>query len=123
MSNSQDRTLHCGDCGNTFAFTAREQEFYQARGFSDPKRCPDCRAARKAGRSGGRPSSSRSSFGGGGGGGGGGYGARSDRRDRQPRKMYDVICAACGEPTQVPFEPRDDRPVYCRDCYQDQRKY
>ena len=32
--------------------------------------------------------------------------------------MYDVICDGCGKPTQVPFQPRGDRPVYCRDCYQ-----
>ncbi|MBC7324707.1 MAG: zinc-binding protein, partial [Moorella sp. (in: Bacteria)] len=24
-------------------------------------------------------------------------------------------------PTEVPFEPRGDRPVYCRDCYSSMR--
>lgn len=37
--------------------------------------------------------------------------------DRGPREMFDVICADCGKPAQVPFKPRGDRPVYCRDCF------
>jgi len=32
--------------------------------------------------------------------------------------MYPVVCAECGKDTEVPFEPRGDRPVYCSDCYQ-----
>jgi translation initiation factor IF-3 len=31
--------------------------------------------------------------------------------------MTDAVCAQCGGPTQVPFVPRGDRPVYCSDCY------
>ncbi|HAF71172.1 MAG: hypothetical protein XD60_0545 [Acetothermia bacterium 64_32] len=40
----------------------------------------------------------------------------------QKRKMYDVShlglrCADCGaDIKELPFEPKDDRPVYCRDC-------
>ena len=44
----RDRTLTCADCGQEFVFTASEQQFYQERGFSDPRRCRSCRAARKA---------------------------------------------------------------------------
>ena len=33
------------------------------------------------------------------------------------REMYTGVCAACGKEAQVPFQPREDRPVYCRDCY------
>ena len=33
------------------------------------------------------------------------------------RQMYDAVCAECGSPCQVPFEPREDRPVYCSDCF------
>jgi CxxC-x17-CxxC domain-containing protein len=47
----------------------------------------------------------------GGGGGGGGYSSG-------PREMFPATCAACGRETQVPFQPRGDRPVYCRDCFQ-----
>ncbi len=35
--------------------------------------------------------------------------------------MHDVICADCGKATQVPFKPRGDRPVYCRECFQKHR--
>ncbi|MFN2169215.1 MAG: zinc-ribbon domain containing protein, partial [Anaerolineae bacterium] len=48
VSDFRDRTIRCEDCRNTFVFTAGEQAFYQERGFSEPKRCPSCRAARKA---------------------------------------------------------------------------
>jgi len=41
--------------------------------------------------------------------------------DRPPREMHDIICADCGKETQVPFKPDNDRPVYCRDCYQKHR--
>jgi CxxC-x17-CxxC domain-containing protein len=93
-----DKTLTCQDCGQTFTFSADDQEFFATKGYSEPKRCPNCRQARKAERGGG-----------GGGGGGGGYGG--------PRQMYPATCAECGKETEVPFEPRGDRPVYCRDCF------
>ncbi|HZR40999.1 MAG TPA: zinc-ribbon domain containing protein [Ktedonobacteraceae bacterium] len=98
MSNEgyRDRILVCRDCGNDFTFTAGEQEFYASKGLTNtPGRCPDCRAARRQSQ-GGAP--------------------------RAPRgEQYDAICATCGRPTTVPFVPRDDRPVYCSDCYQSQR--
>jgi CxxC-x17-CxxC domain-containing protein len=31
--------------------------------------------------------------------------------------MFPAVCATCGKDTQVPFEPRNGRPVYCSDCY------
>jgi len=31
--------------------------------------------------------------------------------------MYPAVCADCGQETEVPFQPRGDRPVYCRDCF------
>lgn len=92
-----DMQLTCSDCGQDFTFTAADQAFFQERGFSTPKRCKSCRQAKKADQ-------------GGGGGGGGGY--RSS-----PAQGTPVICSGCGQPTTVPFEPRGDRPVYCRDCY------
>jgi CxxC-x17-CxxC domain-containing protein len=36
--------------------------------------------------------------------------------------MHTVICAECGCETQVPFEPTEGRPVFCRDCYAKQKK-
>lgn len=38
-------------------------------------------------------------------------------RKTTTRKMYDAVCASCGKDCKVPFEPRDDRPVYCSDCF------
>lgn len=46
---AQDQTLKCADCGNDFVWTAAEQDFYQQKGFQNsPKRCPECRAKKKA---------------------------------------------------------------------------
>jgi CxxC-x17-CxxC domain-containing protein len=45
---SIDRTLICKNCGKEFAFTAREQEFFASKGFSnDPTKCKECRNAIK----------------------------------------------------------------------------
>ncbi|MBI3978462.1 MAG: zinc-ribbon domain containing protein [Chloroflexi bacterium] len=106
---TSDKTLTCRDCGTSFVFTAREQEFYAQKGFTNvPSRCPDCRAVHKASRQGGYSRGDYSS----GSGSGSGY---SDRRERQ---MFPAVCARCGKETTVPFQPRTDKPVYCSDCYQ-----
>jgi CxxC-x17-CxxC domain-containing protein len=104
-----DQTLTCQDCGASFTFTESEQEFYNSKGFSTPGRCPSCRAARKAARNAGG-----GSYGGGSsyGSSGGGYGGE--------RQMYPAVCASCGKQTEVPFQPRGDRPVYCSDCFRSQ---
>jgi CxxC-x17-CxxC domain-containing protein len=125
-----DKVLTCRDCGEQFTWTAGEQEFYQSRGLlNPPTRCPSCRAARKSaqgGGGGGGGYSTRSSYGGessgySGGGGGGYSGGGGGYSDRPPRQMFEAVCADCGQPTQVPFQPRGDRPVYCRDCFQKRR--
>ena len=126
-----DRTLACRDCGQEFAFTAGEQAFYQERGYSEPQRCPSCRAARKAQRASsgydsGGSSYGGSSYGGGGGGyggGGGGYGGGGGGRGYSsgPRQMYPAVCSNCGKDTEVPFQPSGDKPVYCRECFQERR--
>ena len=126
MSPFADRTLSCRDCGKQFTFTAGEQEFYQTRGFSDPTRCADCRAARKSSQASGGygdRDSSRSSYSSGGYGGSRGSGSSSrsgssDYSSGGTKQMYKVKCANCGIDTEVPFEPRSGRPVYCRECYQ-----
>jgi CxxC-x17-CxxC domain-containing protein len=100
-----DKQLTCVDCGTGFTFTAAEQERFAQLGFTnEPKRCSPCRAAKKAAGGGG---------GGGRRGGGGGGGG--------PRQMFPAVCAQCGQPTQVPFQPRGDRPVYCSDCFSQRR--
>jgi CxxC-x17-CxxC domain-containing protein len=86
----EDKTLTCKDCAAPFVFSVRDQEFYAEKGFeNEPQRCRDCRTSRKAqaGQGGGA------------------------------REMHDATCAQCGSQTTVPFKPRADRPVYCRNCY------
>lgn len=95
----QDKSIQCSDCGTTFTFSAGEQELFASRGYTnEPKRCPSCRQTRKA-------QQNESS----------GYGNRSNYTSA--RQMYSATCAECGRDTQVPFEPRQGRPVYCSDCY------
>ena len=89
----EDKSIECSDCGASFTFSAGEQEFFASKGYTnEPKRCPACRQARRADRFGR-----------------GGY--------RQRRQMFQAVCAECGEECEVPFEPREDRPVYCSECY------
>ena len=33
------------------------------------------------------------------------------------RRLFDAVCASCGKECKVPFEPKNDRPVYCSDCF------
>lgn len=33
------------------------------------------------------------------------------------RIQQTIVCASCGREATVPFVPRTDRPVYCRDCF------
>lgn len=100
MSNEgyRDRVLTCRDCSQEFTFTAGEQEFYASKGLTNtPSRCPSCRAARRGMQ-------------------------QSHSSSRAPRgESYETTCATCGRPTSVPFIPREDRPVYCSDCFQAQR--
>ena len=39
------------------------------------------------------------------------------------RTMYPAKCSDCGADCEVPFEPKEGRPVYCRDCYRKHKKY
>ena len=125
-----DRTLTCADCAQEFVFSASEQQFYTDRGFSDPRRCPNCRRARKAQRgagTGGGYTSMDSGYGGGGGGyggggGGGGYGGGGGGyRERAPREMFEATCSNCGKTASVPFRPTSGKPVYCDDCFSRRR--
>lgn len=93
-----DKTLTCVDCGASFIFSAEDQEFHAMKGFTnEPKRCPSCRASRRAERGEGSSYSSG------------------------PREMFTAVCAQCGKDAQVPFQPRGDKPVYCSDCFRSMR--
>jgi len=135
----EDKILTCRDCGTEFIFTAGEQEFYAQKGFAnEPTRCRNCRQQRKAQRNespnergfgntyGDRSSASYSDrpngasyhereY-------GGSY--RSDTNSgygQRERVQHETVCSQCGRVTTVPFVPRGDRPVYCRECYAQQR--
>lgn len=83
----EDKTLVCKDCGKEFVFTAGEQEFYAEKGFQNQPQ--RCRPCRQARKGNAAPQ----------------------------REMYTGVCAACGKEARVPFQPRDDRLVYCSQCY------
>ena len=91
----QDKQIQCVECGNNFTFTAREQEFFASKGYAnEPKRCLNCRQKRRnAG------------------------GAEGATGNSAPRQMYPAVCAQCGKECQVPFQPRQGKPVYCSECY------
>jgi CxxC-x17-CxxC domain-containing protein len=90
-----DKTLTCTDCAATFTFSASEQELFASKGYTnEPKRCPTCREARKSEKTGNRP---------------------------RPQ-MFPVKCSQCGKDTEVPFQPREGRPVYCSTCYNSTRQ-
>ena len=88
----EDQTLVCEDCGKEFVFSAGEQEFYEAKGFVNEPQ--RCKACRDA-----RKAASRAN-----------------------REMFTAVCAACGNEATVPFKPREDRPVYCSECFAKQKE-
>ena len=126
----QDLRLRCSDCKSDFAFTASEQDAFAAKGFTNkPGRCPECRAARKARNGDGAAPGTRGrgpyahgrndSFG------SSSHERRSDRGNSyegdsvrgSEREAFEAVCSTCGKVASLPFQPSDDRPVYCRSCF------
>ena len=83
----EDKTLVCKDCGAEFVFTAREQEFYAEKGFENEPQ--RCKPCRD----------------------------KRKNNGRGPREIHQAVCSACGGVAELTFIPRDDRPVYCKECY------
>jgi len=101
-----DQIFKCRDCGNPFEFAAEEQEAFARRGFfHPPSRCLSCRETRAASRP---QNPSQGNF------------SNGNVRREEPT-MHPAVCATCGKATEVPFLPRGDRPVYCRECHAKQR--
>lgn len=88
----EDKILICKDCGKEFVFTSGEQEFYAEKGFENEPQ--RCKEC------------------------------RDNRKNalKQSRPMYEIVCAACGKVDKVPFEPRNDKPVYCSECFSKQQQ-
>ena len=83
----QDKTLICKDCGQEFVFTAGEQEFYAEKGVQNEPQ--RCKACRDARKNAGKG----------------------------PREFFTTTCAQCGKEAKVPFQPSNDRPVLCSECF------
>ena len=83
----EDKTLTCKECGQPYVFTAGEQEFYAEKGFENEPQ--RCKTCRDARKN----------------------------ATRATREMFDATCANCGKECKVPFKPRDERPVYCSECF------
>ena len=84
----EDKTIICKDCQKEFVWSAREQDFYQKKGFENvPARCFDCRKLKKTER-------------------------------LQSRPQFEVKCEKCGKEDIVPFEIQKDLPLYCEKCFE-----
>jgi CxxC-x17-CxxC domain-containing protein len=115
-----DKNISCVQCGNSFVFTAGEQEFYAEKGYTnEPKRCRPCREDAKRAKGGGGGMGERGGYSSSGPGNGGyGGGGRSGGGGRQ---MFDIVCDNCQQPSQVPFQPTPGRKILCRNCFQGSR--
>ena len=83
----EDKTLKCKDCGKEFVFTAGEQEFYAEKGFQNEPQ--RCKECRAARKNANSPK----------------------------REYFVTTCAQCGGEARVPFQPSNDRPVLCSECF------
>ena len=102
--DERPREMHdakCGDCGNDCQVPFQPKQ-------DRPVYCRECFQNHKP------EPRNRDRF-------GGRQGGRFGRRDERPREMHDAKCGDCGNDCQVPFQPKEDRPVYCRDCFQNHR--
>ena len=91
MTDFQDKTLACRDCGKDFVWTVGEQKFFSEKGFTNPPtRCPDDRKKNKEQRKSGRV-------------------------------MTTITCKKCGKQGDVPFAPKDPNDILCSDCFYEER--
>ncbi|MBQ0102341.1 MAG: zinc-ribbon domain containing protein [Firmicutes bacterium] len=82
-----DKVIVCKQCGKEFVFSARDQEFYAEKGYTnEPKSCKECRKARAG-------------------------------ADRPAREMFKAVCTNCGGEALVPFNPTSGKPIYCAACF------
>ena len=95
-----DLVLSCVDCENPFEFTIKDQDYYQEKGFTEPRRCKPCRSKRKADR----------------------VAAEKLAGASEKRTFHKAVCADCGQEISVPFVPIPHRPVFCKSCFLTNRK-
>ena len=93
-----DKVMVCRECGKTFIFSVAGQEFFQEQGFRElPKRCRSCREKRKEDK-------------------------RIQEGGPSDDGRYPGVCWSCQRPVLVPFKPAPNRPVFCRVCYNAQKR-
>ena len=51
------------------------------------------------------------------------FGNRGSSFDRGPREMHKAVCSECGKECEVPFQPTEGKPVFCRDCFAKRRRF
>ncbi|HEY1074881.1 MAG TPA: zinc-ribbon domain-containing protein [Patescibacteria group bacterium] len=96
----QDQTLTCRDCGKSFVFTARDQEFFAEKGFTNaPTRCKDCRVLKKKAPA-GAPAGAGSAN----------------------KALFKITCKKCGKVGEMATEPRKPEDVLCSECFYDDFK-
>ena len=83
----EDKTLVCKECGSEFVFTAGEQEFYAEKGFENEPQ--RCKDCRQA-----RKNSAKAG-----------------------REYHETVCAECGGPAKIPFEPMEGKSYFCSNCF------
>lgn len=84
----KDVTLICKECGEPFAFTAKEQQFYVKQGFEHvPTRCINCRKQLR------------------------------EKRDKG-REFFAVKCKITGKVGRLPIEPDDPNDVYSDEAFE-----
>lgn len=95
------RLVECRQCGTQFNLSSAEVEFFATRGIDGGSGlCPNCRTQRRA-----QFASWNSGHG----------------LSRAGRELHTTVCYACGAETQVPFVPKEGRPVYCSPCFEKQK--
>ncbi|MGN6030646.1 MAG: CxxC-x17-CxxC domain-containing protein [Thermomicrobiales bacterium] len=109
----------CIACGKDFVVTPAEVAFRSENRLPMPDLCPACRARQRSDRNADIVAAYAKA----------GNAAYADvvtpaapaRKGSVRGQMYATVCDSCGAETKVPFIPRGDRPVYCRDCYNARR--
>src|SRR4030042_5530145 len=91
----KDKAITCSACGTTFTYSAEKQEFHHSWGLmAQPRYCPLCTESRKSDLN-----------------------ISSILNSSPRRQLFRARCASCGKNTELPFQPRAGRRVYCSDCY------
>lgn len=83
-----DEEITCRECRKIFTFTERERQRFEKRGFAPPRRCPQCRAARRAAEP-----------------------------LKTAAGRFEVICQNCKDRGSIAFEPKEGAIYLCEDCF------